>query len=101
MTEEEYIPKVKSHIGWEEGMDDTMLPFYIKQGKNYVLKATGKEVEYLVIMCSGIFYDYRVAEKELSEALDAITPFIVQEVYSDLEEPAQDTSTSEAIQEVY
>ncbi|TMU85492.1 phage head-tail connector protein [Bacillus sp. BHET2] len=85
MTEEEYLSKLKSHIRWEEGMDDTMLPFYITQGKNYVQKAIGKEVEYLVIMCAGIFYEYRVAEKELGEALDALTPFFVQEVYSDAE----------------
>lgn len=32
-------------------------------------------------MCAGIFYEYRVAEKELSQALDAMTPFFVQEVY--------------------
>jgi hypothetical protein len=85
MTDEEYLQKLKSHIHWEEGMDDTMLPFYITQGKNYVQKAVGKEVEYLVIMCAGIFYEYRVAEKELGEALDALTPFFVQEVYSDAE----------------
>jgi hypothetical protein len=85
MTNEEYLQKLKSHIHWEEGMDGTMLPFYITQGKNYVQKAVGKEVEYLVIMCAGIFYEYRVAEKELGEALDALTPFFVQEVYSDAE----------------
>jgi hypothetical protein len=85
MTNEEYLQKLKIHIHWEEGMDGTMLPFYITQGKNYVQKAVGKEVEYLVIMCAGIFYEYRVAEKELGEALDALTPFFVQEVYSDAE----------------
>lgn len=85
MTNEEYLTNLKSHIHWEEGMDDTMLPFYIAQGKSYVQKAIGKEVEYLVIMCAGIFYEYRVAEKELGEALDAMTPFFVQEGYSDAE----------------
>lgn len=85
MTDEQYLTSLKSHIHWEEGMDETMLPFYISQGKSYVLKAIGKEVEYLVIMCAGIFYEYRVAEKELSEALDALTPFFVQEGYSDVE----------------
>lgn len=85
MTDEEYLTKLKSHIHWEEGMDETMLSFYITQGKSYVQKAIGKEVEYLVIMCAGIYYEYRVAEKELTEALDALTPFFVQEVYSDAE----------------
>lgn len=75
------IEKLKSHIHWEEGMDDTLLSFYIEQGQRYVKKACGREVEYLVIMCAGIFYEYRVAEKELEQALDALTPFFIQEVY--------------------
>ncbi|WHY75709.1 head-tail connector protein [Neobacillus sp. WH10] len=83
---DELIEKLKKHIRWDEGMDDSMLPFYLEQGKNYVKKATGKEVEYLVIMCAGIFYEYRISEKELGEALDAMTPFFVQEVFSDAED---------------
>lgn len=86
MTDAEYLEKLKNHIRWDEGMDDSMLPFYIIQGKSYVQKAIGKEVEYLVIMCAGIFYEYRISEKELGEALNAMTPFFVQEVYSDAEE---------------
>lgn len=82
---EELINKLKEHIRWDEGMDDSMLSFYLEQGKNYVQKATGKQTEYLVIMCAGIFYEYRVAEKELGEALDAMIPFFVQEVFSDVE----------------
>lgn len=89
MTDTEYVANLKSHIQWEEGMDETMLPFYITQGKKYVSNATGKEVEYLVIMCAGIFYEYRVAEKELGEALDALTPFFIQEVFSDAETPTE------------
>ncbi|KXY80130.1 head-tail connector protein [Bacillus cereus group sp. MYBK12-2] len=83
---EELIEKLKSHIHWEEGMDDSLLSFYIEQGQRYVKKACGREVEYLVIMCAGIFYEYRVAEKELEQALDALTPFFVQEVYDAEEE---------------
>lgn len=78
---DDLIEKLKSHIHWEEGMDETMLSFYIEQGQRYVKKACGREVEYLVIMCAGIFYEYRVAEKELEQALDALTPFFIQEVY--------------------
>jgi hypothetical protein len=85
MNDTEYVAKLKSHIHWEEGMDETMLPFYIVSAKKYVQTATGKEVEYLVLMVAGIMYDYRVSEKELGEALDALTPFFVQEVYSDAE----------------
>lgn len=79
------VNKLKRHIHWEEGMDDSMLSFYISAAENYVLNATGKKTEYLVIMVAGIMYEYRVAEKELGEALDAMTPFFVQEVYSDAE----------------
>ena len=77
------VEKLKSHIHFEEGMDDSMLFFYLSQAERYVKNATGKIPEYLVIMVAGIMYEYRVSEKELGEALNAITPFIVQEVFSD------------------
>lgn len=77
------VTKLKSHIQFEEGMEDSMLSFYIEQGQKYVENATGKQSEYLVLMCASIFYDYRVSEKELDEALRAMTPFFVQEVYCD------------------
>ncbi|MED2985514.1 head-tail connector protein [Bacillus thuringiensis] len=82
---DDLIGKLKSHIHWEEGMDDSMLSFYINQAKTYVKNATGKQTEYLIIMVAGIFYDYRVAEKELGQAFDALTPFFIQEVYVDEE----------------
>ncbi|MBE5106477.1 phage gp6-like head-tail connector protein [Bacillus thuringiensis] len=82
---DELIEKLKSHIHWEEGMDESMLSFYINQAKTYVKNATGKQTEYLIIMVAGIYYDYRVAEKELEQALDALTPMFVQEVYADEE----------------
>ncbi|MBP1917188.1 hypothetical protein J2Z23_004173 [Lederbergia galactosidilyticus] len=78
--------KLKSHIHWEEGMDESNLPFYIETAKKYVKRATGGQSEYLVIMVAGIMYDYRVSDYELEQALDAITPFIVQEVFDDGEE---------------
>lgn len=80
---DELIEKLKSHIHWEEGMDDSLLSFYIEQAKTYVKNATGKQTEYLIIMVAGLIYDYRVSEKELEQALDALTPFFVQEVYAD------------------
>ncbi|EEL73101.1 phage gp6-like head-tail connector protein [Bacillus cereus] len=78
---DDLIEKLKEHIEWEEGMKESMLSFYIEQGKKYVQSSTGKQDEYLIIMCAAIFYEYRVSEKELSQALDAITPFIIQEQY--------------------
>jgi hypothetical protein len=82
----ELVAKLKSHLHWEEGMDDTMLSFYLEQGKKYVRNATGKQDEFLIILCAAIFYEYRVAEKELGEALDAMNPFFIQEVFTDGEE---------------
>lgn len=79
---DDLITKLKSHIHWEEGMDDTMLSFYLDNAKRYVKTATGTQTEYLIIMVAGIMYEYRVAEKELGEALDAMTPFFVMEVFS-------------------
>ncbi len=79
------VNKLKRHIHWEEGMDDSMLSFYIDAAITYVQNATGGQKEYLVIMVAGIMYEYRVAEKELGEALDAMTPFFVQEVFADAE----------------
>jgi len=85
MSPEELVTNLKKHIHWEEGMDDSMLSFYVTAAQTYVMNATGKQTDYLVIMVAGIMYEYRVAEKELGEALDAMTPFFVQEVYSDME----------------
>lgn len=82
MVELSLEEKLKLHVQFEEGMDDSMLSFYIESAKEYVQTATGGQKEYLVIMTAGIMFDYRVAEKELGEALDAMTPFFVQEVFN-------------------
>ncbi|MGX7377280.1 head-tail connector protein [Carnobacterium maltaromaticum] len=80
------VDKLKSHIQFEEGMDDSMLSFYIENAKDYVKKATGGEKEYLIIMIAGIMFDYRVSEKEMGDALDAMTPFFILEVFADEED---------------
>ncbi|MCT1193910.1 head-tail connector protein [Lactococcus lactis] len=85
MEEPDLVEKLKSHLRFEEGMDDSLLDFYIENAKKYVSAATGIEKEYLVIMVAGIMFEYRVSEKELGEALDALTPFFVQEAFSDEE----------------
>lgn len=77
--------KLKSHLHFEEGMDNSLLELYIKNAEKYVKKATGKQTEYLIIMVAGIMFEYRVAEKELGEALEAMTPFFVQEAFVDEE----------------
>ena len=78
--------KFKAHIHFEEGMDDSMLSFYLDMAKGYVQTATGGQQEYLVLMVAGIAYEYRVAEDELDKALNAITPFIIQGVIENAEE---------------
>jgi hypothetical protein len=92
MNDAEYIIKLKSHIHWEEGMDDTMLSFYIENAKKYIQNSTGGQAEYLVLLVAGIMYEYRIAERELEEALNAITPFIIQEVYTDGTETVEETT---------
>lgn len=87
---EALIEKLKSHIHWEEGMDESMLSFYIENAKDYIQAATGGQKEYLIIMVAGIMYDYRVSDAQLKEALNAITPFIVMEVYNDGAEDVSD-----------
>ncbi|PZQ20707.1 MAG: hypothetical protein DI558_12755, partial [Corynebacterium propinquum] len=54
--------KFKAHIHFEEGMDDSMLSFYLNMAKNYVKTATGGQEEYLILMVAGIAYEYRVSE---------------------------------------
>lgn len=80
---DDLITKLKSHLHWEEGMDESLLPLYLERAIKYVNTAIGKEDEWLIIMVAGIFYEYRVSEKELGDALDALTPFFVQEVFND------------------
>lgn len=74
------LEKFKAHIHFEEGMDDSMLSFYLDMAKDYVKTATGGQQEYLILMIAGIGYEYRVAEGELEAALNAVTPFIIQGV---------------------
>ncbi|KYG92358.1 hypothetical protein A0U40_05285 [[Bacillus] sp. KCTC 13219] len=83
MPELDLLDKLRSHLHIEEDMDDSMLSFYVEQAKKYVYNATGSQTEYLIIMVAGIMYEYRVSEQELEQALNALTPFFVQEVFID------------------
>ncbi|EJY37335.1 hypothetical protein HMPREF1351_01968 [Enterococcus faecium 510] len=78
--------KFKSHIHFEEGMDDSLLSFYLNMAKDYVKTATGGQQEYLILMVAGIAYEYRVSEDELDKAMNAMTPFIVQGAIQNAEE---------------
>lgn len=85
---DELLEQFKEHVR-EDGEEDSSLSFYLKNARRYVKKATGTEQEYLVLMVAGIMYEYRVAEDELKKALDAITPFMILEVYDDAETTGQ------------
>ena len=41
MEEPDLVEKLKSHLRFEEGMDNSLLSFYIDNAKDYVTKATG------------------------------------------------------------
>jgi hypothetical protein len=77
------IEKFKNHIHFEDGMDDSMLSFYLDYAKEYVQNATGNQKEYLVMMVASVAYEYRISEDELGKALDALTPLFIQEVFAD------------------
>ncbi|NBK98643.1 MAG: phage gp6-like head-tail connector protein [Erysipelotrichia bacterium] len=83
---EDLTKKFKDHIHFEEGMSDTMLSLYLDMAKDYVETATGGQEEYLILMVAGIAYEYRISEDELSDAMNAITPFIIQGVIRNAEE---------------
>ncbi|EBH4260083.1 phage gp6-like head-tail connector protein [Listeria monocytogenes] len=76
------IEKFKSHIHFEAGMDDSLLEFYLLQATSYVKNGTGEENEQLILLVASVFYHFRVSEKELESALNALTPFFVAEVYN-------------------
>lgn len=72
------LEKFCEHIH-EDSMDNPMLSFYLSAATRYIQNATGAESEYLILLVASIMYEYRTSEAELEKALDAITPFLVQE----------------------
>lgn len=75
----ELVEQFKNHIRFEEGMDDSMLSFYLKNAEVYVKRATNGNSEYLILMVAAVMYEFRVSEKQLELALNALTPFILME----------------------
>lgn len=82
----ELLELLKGHINFEKGMDETMLPVYLKSAESYVYTATGGSDQYSILLVAGIMNEYRAADKELESALNAITPFIVQAVFNEVAE---------------
>ena len=85
MAEPELIEKIKSHIRWEDGMDDSMLSFYKAAADRYVVKKIGHSEDYLTIMVATVMYDNRSAGEDLTVALKALEPIFSLEVLSDAE----------------
>lgn len=84
--DEKLIGQFKKHLHFEEGMDETMLSFYLGMAQKYVQTATGGQDEYLILLVASIAHDYRIPEEELDKAMAAITPFIIQGVINNAEE---------------
>lgn len=80
--ENELITKFKSHIEWEDGMDDKLFSLYLQSATNYVFGATGQKPEYLILMVAAILNDFRVPEKDMAGALDSLVPFLLSEVWN-------------------
>ncbi len=80
---DELFEEFKTHIEFEDGMDDSMFDSYLKMARQYVEGATGNQTDNLVLMVAAILNDFRVPEKDMTNALDSLTPFFIQEVFSD------------------
>lgn len=76
------MAEFKAHIEWEEGMDDSTFNGYLEFARRFVEGATGKTSTQLVLMVAALLNDFRVPEKELSTGLDALTPFLLNEVWN-------------------
>lgn len=69
----------KSHIQFEEGMDYSLLSFYLDMGKRYAKRATDDENSSVAYYIASIFWLYKVPESEMENAFNALTPLILQE----------------------
>lgn len=86
------LAKLKEHIRFEDGMDDSMLSFYITAATRYVTKKIGYIEEYLVIMVATVMNDNRSSSEDLAEALSALEPIFGLEVLTS--ESSQTESTN-------
>lgn len=78
-----WLDDFKSHIEWESDMDDNMLSHYLSYARQFVKTATGKQTEQMVLMVAALLNDFRVSEKDLASGLDSLTPFFLNEVFTD------------------
>lgn len=74
------ITKLKEHIRFEDGMDDSMLSFYQESAEKYVNKKIGHSEDYLTLMVATVMFDNRSATDDLKDALNALEPIFALEV---------------------
>ncbi|KRN31631.1 phage head-tail connector protein [Liquorilactobacillus mali] len=79
-TDNQLLTQLKEHIRWEDGMDESMLSFYLKSAEKYVTKKIGYTEEYLVIMVATLMNDNRSSSEDLTKALSALEPIFSLEV---------------------
>lgn len=91
-TNNTLLAKLKEHIRFEDGMDDSMLSFYIDAATRYVTKKLGTTQDYLVIMVATVMNDNRSSSADLAEALSALEPIFGLEVLTS--ESSQTESTN-------
>ncbi|MCY7541613.1 head-tail connector protein [Bacillus safensis] len=77
MAQHRLNDQLKEHLRFDDGEEDTSLSFYLTAATNYVRNATGGEDDYLIVLLAGILFEYRV-EKNIDQALNALSPFIIQ-----------------------
>ncbi|MGK0554474.1 head-tail connector protein [Macrococcus capreoli] len=83
------LEEFKNHIEFEEGMSDNMLQLYLDSGERYIFNSVGlvsEHTKHLVLLVASLLYNQRTPEKSIGEALDAITPLIIQEQVMNYEE---------------
>jgi len=83
MKDEPLLEDFKSHIQFEDDMDDTMLVNYLAFARRFVQTATGKQSHQMILMVAALLNDFRVSEKDLGDGLESLTPFLLSEVFAD------------------
>ncbi|MCV2499600.1 phage gp6-like head-tail connector protein [Melissococcus plutonius] len=73
------LDEFKKHLQFEDGMDESMLGFYLDMGKKYAQRATDHENSPVAYYIASIFWLYKVPEQEMTNALNALTPLILSE----------------------
>ncbi|WP_430489889.1 phage gp6-like head-tail connector protein [Bacillus amyloliquefaciens] len=66
------------HLKLEDSEENSLLSFYLQSAERYVKRGAGYADDHLILLVAGIFYEYRVTEKSMGNALNSLTPLFVQ-----------------------